>query len=163
MSRLALAACCLLLGAPARGDKAVSLRINVDGADGSALPCRVHLSDAAGKPQQPPGLPFWRDHFVCSGRAELRLAPGRYRYEVERGPEHQRLRGSLELTEGRDHTLHLQVGRLADLAKEGWYSGDLHVHRPVADIELLMRAEDLHVAPVTWTGGKTEGAPPAAR
>ena len=34
---------------------------------------------------------------------------------------------------------------------EGWWPGDLHVHRPVEDIELLMRAEDLHVAPViTW-------------
>src|SRR5262249_5727487 len=43
------------------------------------------------------------------------------------------------------------VERLADLAAEGWWSGDLHVHRPVAAVELLMRAEDLHVAPVsTW-------------
>jgi hypothetical protein len=34
---------------------------------------------------------------------------------------------------------------------EGWWPGDLHVHRPVEDIELLMRAEELHVAPVvTW-------------
>jgi len=38
-----------------------------------------------------------------------------------------------------------------NLSKEGWWSGELHVHRPPADIELLMQAEDLHVAPlITW-------------
>jgi hypothetical protein len=44
-----------------------------------------------------------------------------------------------------------RLHRLARLSKEGWWSGELHVHRPVDDIELLMRAEDLHVAPlITW-------------
>ena len=45
----------------------------------------------------------------------------------------------------------VELQRLADLAKEGWWSGELHVHRPVAEVPLLMQAEDLHVAPViTW-------------
>jgi hypothetical protein len=37
--------------------------------------------------------------------------------------------------------------RITDLAKEGWFGGDAHVHRPPADIELLTQAEDLHIAP----------------
>jgi hypothetical protein len=41
--------------------------------------------------------------------------------------------------------------RIADMPAEGWYAGDLHIHRSTADIPLLMRANDLHVAPViTW-------------
>jgi hypothetical protein len=41
--------------------------------------------------------------------------------------------------------------RFVEMKKEGWWCGDLHIHRPLKDIELLMRAEDLHVAPViTW-------------
>ena len=40
------------------------------------------------------------------------------------------------------------LSRIALLRDEGWYSGDLHIHRPVSDIELLMSAEDLHFAPV---------------
>ena len=45
----------------------------------------------------------------------------------------------------------MQLKRISDLAAEGWYSGDLHVHRPLKDVPLLMRAEDLYVAPViTW-------------
>lgn len=45
--------------------------------------------------------------------------------------------------------------RLSNIAAEGWWSGDLHVHRPVEDMQLLMRAEDLHIAPViTWWNSK---------
>src|SRR5262245_45450464 len=50
--------------------------------------CRIHLYDRAGKPVQPPGLPFFRDHFVCNGSVTLELAPGEYTYEIERGPEY---------------------------------------------------------------------------
>src|SRR5262249_51199645 len=109
------------------------------------------MTDTTGKAVTAAGLPFWKDHFCCAGRATLHLSPGRYRYEIERGPEHQRLRGALEVKARHDHTLHVQLQRIADLSKLGWYSGDLHVHRPIADSELLMKAEDLYVAPViTW-------------
>ncbi len=47
--------------------------------------------------------------------------------------------------------------RAVDMASEGWWSGELHVHRPMKDIELLMQAEDLHVAPViTWWNQRNE-------
>jgi hypothetical protein len=46
---------------------------------------------------------------------------------------------------------------VVDLSEEGWWSGELHVHRSLEDIELLMRAEDLHVAPViTWWNANSE-------
>ncbi|MDH3717545.1 MAG: CehA/McbA family metallohydrolase [Planctomycetota bacterium] len=41
--------------------------------------------------------------------------------------------------------------RFADMAKEGWWSGDMYVNRDLRNIQLLMRAEDLYVAQlVTW-------------
>jgi hypothetical protein len=127
------------------------LQFDVTDPLGRPLPCRIHLFDGAGKPRLAPGQPAWRDHFVCSGKAGLRLPAGAYRYEIERGPEHQRVKGTVELKPGRDHTVRLQLDRLADLAAQGWYAGDLHIHRPVQDIELLMQAEDMHIAPViTW-------------
>src|SRR5262245_40845758 len=97
------------------------LQLTVDGPNGKAIPCRVHLSDSAGKPQQAMGLPFWKDHFVCDGRVAMALAPGRYAYEIERGPEWQRIAGSIDLTSGRSHTLHVQFNRLANVAQQGWY------------------------------------------
>jgi hypothetical protein len=115
------------------------------------LPCRVHLKDSTDKPVQPPGLPFWRDHFVFNGVAELDLAPGNYSYELDRGPEHILTRGDLKVPESGGLSVTNTVRRIVDLSREGWWSGELHVHRPVADIELLMQAEDLHMAPViTW-------------
>ena len=59
----------------------------LDSATEQPVPCRIHLKDNGGKPVLPKGLPFWHDHFVCPGLAELELKPGRYTYEVDRGPE----------------------------------------------------------------------------
>jgi hypothetical protein len=115
------------------------------------LPCRVHLYDQAGKPVRVTAFPYWHDHFVCPGSARLELAPGSYTYEVERGPEYSSRAGQLTIAAGVDGKCRVELERLADLKAEGWWSGEAHVHRPVADVELLMQAEDLHVAPViTW-------------
>jgi hypothetical protein len=123
----------------------------VDSDTGKPLPCRIHLKDSTGKPVRGNGLPFWRDHFVCAGAAELDLSPGNYRYEIERGPEYFQTTGTLTVAESGAQNVTNKLHRLVNLSREGWWSGELHVHRPVADIELLMRAEDLHVAPViTW-------------
>jgi hypothetical protein len=115
------------------------------------VPCRIHLKDAANKPIEAPGLPFWRDHFVCTGAVSLNLSPGRYNYEIERGPEYSPIENHFTVEANKTLALTNYMRQIVDLSKEGWWSGELHVHRPLADIELLMRAEDLHVAPViTW-------------
>jgi hypothetical protein len=137
--------------ARAQGSATSSLRFEISDAAGQPLACRIHLSEASAKPVFAPGQPAWRDHFVCPGKAELDLPPGKYRYEIERGPEHERLAGEIEIEAARDRTISAALGRIADLPSLGWYSGDLHVHRPPRDVPLLMQAEDLHVAPViTW-------------
>ncbi len=115
------------------------------------LPCRVHVKDAAGKPVRPKGLPFWHDHFVCAGSVELDLAPGQYAYEIDRGPEHFLRTGMVAVAASGPQTVTNRLRRLVNLAQEGWWSGDLHVHREPEEMELLMQAEDLHLAPViTW-------------
>src|SRR5207245_2134922 len=101
------------------------LQIEVSDEHGRPMPCRIHLFDPAGKAVAAPGLPFWKDHFVCSGRVTLTLSPGRYRIEVERGPEHERRSLAVEVKPGRDHTLRLRLDRVAHLARQGWYGGDL--------------------------------------
>ena len=137
----------------------------IDAATDEVIPCRIHLKDSAGKPVKPLHLSFWRDHFVCRGVAELELSLGEYTYEIERGPEWSTAAGELTI-DSNDHAAHvIQLKPLINMAQEGWWSGELHVHRPVDEIELLMRAEDLHVAPViTWWNRQsywTNKAPPA--
>src|SRR5262249_2054014 len=85
----------------------------------------------------------------------LDLAPGRYTYTVERGPEYRRASGSVEAVGGKVQENEAVLSRLIDLAARGWYSGETHVHRPVEDMPLLLRSEDLHVAPVLTVWNRT--------
>src|SRR5262245_56163036 len=128
----------------------VRLTILEDGAE-QPMPGRIHLRDAAGKVQRPPGFPFWNDHFVCDGNARLDLGNGRYAFTVERGPEFSAANGEFDVRDAEPTNVSVRLKRIVDLAKEGWWSGETHVHRQLQDVELLMRAEDLHAAQViTW-------------
>jgi len=137
----------------------------VEQEGGMPVPCRIHLKDAQGTPQRAGDLPFWFDHFVCPGTVALDLTPGSYTYEVERGPEYLTRSGTVTVAEGSSDKVNARLERIADMAEEGWWSGDLHVHRPLDQIELLMRAEDLHMAPViTWWNDRnfwSDHEPPA--
>jgi hypothetical protein len=133
------------------GTKGVLHVAAVDQSTNESLPVRMHLLDKAGKPVLPPGLSSWKDHFVFDGTTTLELRPGSYTFEIERGPEYKIRRGNFEIKSGADDTHAVEMERFVDMKSEGWWSGDLHVHRSPKDIELLMRAEDLHVAPlITW-------------
>src|SRR5262245_50086271 len=93
-------------------------------AEGKGLPCRVHLRNTAGRPVQPEGLPFWKDHFVCPGLAEFKLAPGDYHYEIERGPEYVSRAGQFTVMDSGSQAVTNVLPRLVDLAREGWWSGE---------------------------------------
>ena len=125
-----------------------TVRFQVSDDAGSPIPCRIHLRNSKGEPQRAVGQPFWHDHFVCDGSVSLALTPGSYRWEVERGPEHRRRSGSVNVVASHVAAVNLRLSRLAHLRQEGWACGDLHVHRPVNDVPLLMQAEDLDFAPV---------------
>lgn len=123
----------------------------IDKATGKPVPGRIHLKDAAGKGQKADKLPFWNDHFVCPGEVSLALPPGKYTVEIERGPEFALHTDAFTLEAGATKKLTAELTRLVNMPAEGWWPGELHVHRPLEDVELLMRAEELHVAPVvTW-------------
>ena len=128
-----------------------TVEITVLDDESCLLPSRIHVKNAAGQPQRAMDLPFWHDHLVCPGRATLELPPGKYTYEIERGPEYEQQRGLFITRKGENPKVSIRLKRIANLAAAGWWSGELHVHRSLEDIELLMEAEDLHVAPViTW-------------
>ena len=82
MQRLLPAVTCLLalghLGlVPTAGHAGAAEVAITDKGTGQPVPCRLHVKDAAGKPQRAAKLPFWHDHFVCPGAVSLELVRAR--------------------------------------------------------------------------------------
>jgi hypothetical protein len=149
------------------------LEINVVDADThQPIAARMHVKTARGKELKLKlaGLNQYADHFYIDGRITLPFAIGRYVFELEAGPEYKTQNGHFEIERHADDSKTIEMHRFADLAKEGWWSGDLDVMRPLAVLPLAMKAENLNVVPVTaWQNvdGKwsavTEAAPKSTK
>jgi hypothetical protein len=79
-----------------------------------------------------PAVPFWKEpaaYFVSKPFA-ITLPPGKWRLSVMRGNESLPVSDEFTVTAGQKLERNIQLARWVDMAKEGWYSGDLHVHSP---------------------------------
>jgi hypothetical protein len=54
---------------------------------------------------------------------------------------------AVTLATGEPTRLDLDIPRFYNMNQQGWYSGDLHIHRAAEDMPLLVRAEDLNIGP----------------
>ena len=144
----------------------------VDDADGSLLPARLYIRSDKGKwyhaeSSQADGSAVNYDktrgasqevHTTLSAHPfQVDLPPGRYTLTVERGKEYHTLDRVVELMDG-PAQVELRLKRWTNMAQRGWYSGDTHVHRTMADLPNVQLAEDLNVAfPLTyWVTDSTE-------
>ena len=94
--------------------------------------------------------PFWVDHFVLGGEITLKLPNGDFNFDVERGPEYVNRIGHFTINDFAEDAHEVDLKRVVDMAKEGWWSGDLDVQRAEKEIPLLMDADDLHLAEVLY-------------
>jgi len=129
----------------------------VDSATGQPLAARMHLyagrnaSPAAGarrpvKLNMPNSAEFG-GHFYIDGKATLPLRVGPYNFELEVWP---RILDSKRQFRNRAHAAdskRIEMKRVHRHGEEGWYGGDLDVHRKKIDLPLILRAEALHYAP----------------
>jgi hypothetical protein len=117
----------------------------------SSQPARFYLTDTAGKSWTPDGAIAYsrggEQHFTMRGGFEIQLPPGTYTLLSERGPEYVPTRQVFEAREGGWKLVRVAPRHWIDMSRLGWYSGDLHNHRPVDDMPLLLLAEDLNIAP----------------
>ena len=148
-----LASAAIALAAGGRG----ALQIKaVDRDTGRPLAVRMHLKDARGKAVRALKVPYWHDHFIFDGSITLELPPGAYTFEMEHGLEYKVRYGNFELERDSEDTKVVDLHRAVDVRKEHWYAGDLHLTREPAELELLMRAEELDlVADVTCWNRKS--------
>jgi hypothetical protein len=135
--------CGFASSAAARGGKLTLIVIDRD--TGAPIACRMHLKNARGVAVKEKKVPFWGDHFVFGGEITLTLPVGEYRFEIERGPEYLDRTGHFTINDFAEDTHTMDLKRVVDMSKEGWWSGDLFVDRPEKDLPLLMDADDIHV------------------
>ena len=93
----------------------------------------------------------WESAFISPGSDAVSLPSGNYTVLVEKGPEWNAPSGLITIHPGETTRYDIVMERLADMNKDGWYGGDLHVHRPIQEMELIMKAEDLDLVSLqTW-------------
>ncbi len=147
----------------------------VDSKTQEPIAVRMELRTTRDRPVrlQLRGIAQFGGHFYVDGQQELPLKLGQYVFDMDAGPEYRTQTGHFEIIRHADDQKTVEMHRVVDMAKEGWYGGDLDVERPLADLPLIMRGEGLHVAPDTawqnvdgtWSETKVEDsrkAPDAA-
>lgn len=140
------------------------LRIVIRDAGKQAVWARLEVRDNAGKMYQPresagvifdrtarnrPEVkPFYTGHFIARGEATVEVPPGEYLVIAERGLEHARVQKHVAARAGQETRVEVAPRRWVDMARQGWWSADFHVHRPVEDALALVQAEELNLAVV---------------
>lgn len=119
----------------------------VDDRTGEPIPCRIHFRSPGGIPFQPHGhhshifsdLAPWNvdvggdlqlghaTYAYIDGRCEGWLPRGDVVVDVARGFEYEPVRDVVRIEPGQ-RELSLRLTRSVDMAAEGYYSGDTHVH-----------------------------------
>ena len=132
----------------------------VDAETGQVLPARLYIVGPDGKSHfarsagpkgsavrydKQRGTSFERHTTLSAHPFNATLEPGRYRFTAVRGKEFLETSQDVFVADKQvDVTLKLK--RWIDMAARGWYSGDTHVHRTLADLPNVVLAEDLNVA-----------------
>jgi hypothetical protein len=149
------AALLVIVGRPASAATGQLELTVVDKDTGKPITCRMHLVGPKKQPFKPNKVPYWQDHFALPGTLLLKLPLGNYTFVVERGPEYLDQSGHFTINTFADDKKQIEMRRFIDMAADGWWSGDLDVRRSTRDVELLMEADDLHLAEViAWRNGK---------
>jgi len=96
--------------------------------------------------------------FYADGSVRVRLPAGSYSVRATKGIEYKRAGDTIVVEEGQLTRFDLDLVRWIDLAREGWYGADDHLHIPRPHprfdprIATWMEAEGLHVANLLQMG-----------
>jgi hypothetical protein len=107
-----------------------------------------------------PCYPFWKEPaaYFVSKPFSITLPAGKWRLGIMRGIEYYTVFEEFALAPGQRKERRITLRRWVEMAKQGWYSGDDHIHHPrlkPEHNEFLMtwaQAEDLHVSNILRMG-----------
>jgi hypothetical protein len=104
----------------------------VDAPGGKPTIARISLRAEKGSFHAPPGALHrslrGRGHFYCDNSAEFALPAGTYTLAGFRGPEYKVAVRAITIEPGKVVEVTVEMERWVHLAREGWYSGELHIH-----------------------------------
>ena len=141
------------------------LKVRVLDEEGLVTPARIYLTGSDGRAYRPAetlarvsnadyGQPFGGDYYFYSGGDfQVDLPPGDATLEVVKGFEYQPVSQTVSIAPGASGTAEIRLLKPLDLRRQGWFSGDTHVHPNVyddhlirpADVLLIAKAEDLNL------------------
>ena len=141
------------------------LNVRVLDEEGSVTPARIYLTGSDGRAYRPAGTqarvsnadygqPFGGDYYFYSGgEFQVDLPPGEAILEVVKGFEYQPVSREVSIAAGGSGATEVRLQMPFDLRRQGWFSGDTHIHPNVyddrlispAEVRLISRAEDLNL------------------
>ena len=144
--------------------QAAPLQLRIVDENGRPAAARVRIFDEDGLSQAVTGASgdvllaahpnFPELGAIVRGQARIELPTGAKRIIVDRGPEYRRVELTLDgYSAGRT----IRLERWIHMSEQGWWSGDMHVHRAPGDLPKLLDAADLHFAPTLtrWNAAST--------
>lgn len=133
----------------------------VDSTTGQIIPARLYVRSVAGafyfaKSTIKAGSAIRYDkqrgptcnerHVTLSAHPfQVKLPPGEYLLSAYHGKEYIPTNKTIRVGD-KPREITLSLKRWTNMASQGWYSGDTHVHRLVKELPNVMLAEDLNVA-----------------
>ncbi len=138
------------------------LRVNLVDERGRPAAARVYLTGSDGLGYAPNGTisrftaESAEQYFHARGSFEIELPAGETLIEATRGLEYRLARRSVTIEPGQSHQARIVLERWIDMAANGRYSSDAHIHANYTaehhqvvtpeDAQLFTLAEDLHYA-----------------
>jgi hypothetical protein len=110
-----------------------TLRLSVkDSTSAKPTIARISLREDKGRFHAPPGSLYrslrGRGHFYCDGTGEMTIPAGTYQLSAFRGPEYKVATREIVVKPGETHEQTIELERWVHMARDGWYSGELHIH-----------------------------------
>lgn len=142
----------------------------IDHDTGKPTPARCYLTDPTNQSWSPVGAINYvkppERNFITTGEFKIALPPRVYRLVVERGPEYRATSREIQIRSGESREEKVELQRWISMSERSWYSADVHNHRDLADMDQLLLAEDLNIAPTltewVWEDAHISRAPRAA-
>ena len=136
------------------------LRVRVSDSGGELLPSRIYLTGADGRAyfpdtSYPRVVSVTEDYyFHTDGSFSVTVPVGEATVEAWRGFEYEPETRTVDIRAGEHTTVEVQLDRWIDMAADGWYSGDNHIHPNYGghyfvtpeDLRNKAHSEDLNVA-----------------